>query len=51
MKDNQDMVMCILLLNNIDSIKVMEEYSSASFFQCFTQLSREVGYPQKLLPE
>ena len=27
----------------------MEDYSSASFIQCFIRLSCEVGYPKKLL--
>ena len=33
------------------SIKVMEDYSSSSFLQCFIRLSCEVGYPRKLLPD
>ena len=33
------------------SIKVMEDYSSSSFVQCFIRLSCEVGYPKKLLPD
>ena len=33
------------------SIKVIEDFSSASFIQYFTQLSCEVGYPKQLLPD
>ena len=33
------------------SIKVMEDYRSSSFLQCFIRLSCEVGYPRKLLPD
>ena len=33
------------------SIKVMEDYSSSLFLQCFIRLSCEVGYPKKLLPD
>ena len=42
--------MCILLLTTSTvSIKVMEDYSSSLFLQCFICLSCEVGYPKKLL--
>ena len=33
------------------SIKVMEDYSSSSFLQYFIDLSCEVGYPKKVLPD
>ena len=30
------------------NIKVMEDYSTTTFFQAFTRISCEVGYPKKL---
>ena len=39
----------LLYNNNCVKIKVIEDYSTASFVQAFTRLSCEVGYPKKLL--
>ena len=33
------------------NIKVMEDYSTTTFFQAFTRISYEVGYPKKLSPD
>ena len=52
MKDNQDMVMCVLRLNNIAvSIKVMEDCKSTSTIQSFLWLSCETGYSKKILAD
>ena len=43
------LVICCCMTTSTTSIKVMEDYSTITFVQAFTQFAREVRYPQLML--